>query len=126
MIIGNPKTKIPIGINMDCCKIKHIEDFMQGAVYCLCKNNQEKDREHQWFSARDFLGGRNRNWKGTPMQYLFDYYSDNGCENAEKEAGQMAGCILKNVIIKDRREFETRKDNDNPREYRWTGLPKDE
>jgi hypothetical protein len=27
-------------------------DFLQGAVYCWCKN-----RENEWFAARDLLGG---------------------------------------------------------------------
>ena len=35
--------------------------FLQGAVYCWCKN-----RKNEWFAARDLLGGDNYYWQGTP------------------------------------------------------------
>jgi len=35
-----------------------IKDFLQGAVYCWCKNNKG-----EWFSLRDLMGGDNYDCK---------------------------------------------------------------
>ena len=43
--------------------------FLQGAVYCWCKN-----RKDEWFAARDLLGGDNYYWQSSPLMPLYDYY----------------------------------------------------
>ncbi|MBC8756852.1 hypothetical protein H2O64_19415 [Kordia sp. YSTF-M3] len=95
--------------------IKRICDYMQGAVYCWCKNKEEK-----WFSARDLFGGENFNWSGTPMIKLFDKHKSKGKtdDSAIKGAGKDAGWILKKVLNEDKRNFETKK-GDLVRKYRW-------
>lgn len=52
------------------------------------------------FAARDLIGGENRNWVGTPLQYLYDYYRrrNRGDVYAYREAAKAAGRILKGVI----------------------------
>ena len=50
--------------------------FLQGAVYCWCKN-----RKDDWFAARDLLGGNNYYWQGTPLIPLYDYYLNGNEEN---------------------------------------------
>ena len=92
-----------------------IIDFLQGAIYCWCaKKNSE------WFSARDFLGGDNYFWQGTPMMVLYQKHRDRGKthEASVKEAGKDAGWILKKVIDIDKRKFETKKE-ELIRKYRW-------
>ena len=91
--------------------------FLQGAVYCWCKN-----RKDEWFAARDLLGGDNYYWQGTPLIQLYDYYLNGNEENhdyAVEEAGKAAGRLLKEVLINDKRTFATEKGY--TRMYRWTG-----
>ena len=99
-------------------EIAAMRNFLQGAVYCWCKN-----RRDEWFAARDLLGGDNYYWEGTPLYSLYDYYLDGDEDNndyAVEEAGKAAGRLLKSVIVDDMRIFETREGY--TREYKWTGL----
>lgn len=89
-----------------------IRNFLQGAVYCWCKN-----RKSEWFSLRDLMGGDNFHWEGTPLFALYRKHAQaNG--DAVKQAGIDGGWILKAVINVDAREFSTREAN-QIREYRW-------
>jgi hypothetical protein len=89
-----------------------ISDFLQGAVYCWCKN-----RRDEWFSLRDLMGGENYYWSGTPMIALWNKH--NGVSaNPVKEAGIDGGWLLKAVLERDPRTFEAR-DGAFIREYRW-------
>ena len=92
-----------------------IYDYLQGAVYCWCKN-----RLDEWFSVRDLFGGENFDWNGTPMIVLFIKHQNKGKSNdqAITDAGKDAGWILKKIIDDDQREFETKKE-DLVRKYRW-------
>jgi len=93
----------------------NIISFLQGAVYCWCNLNRDN-----WFSARDFLGNDNRDWTGTPLMVLYDNHIKTGksIEDAFIEAGKEAGWLLKYVIISDKRNFETKRE-DQIRKYRW-------
>lgn len=91
--------------------------FLQGLVYCWCKN-----RKGEPFAARDLLGGDNYYWQDTPMMVLFDYYrngDDINNEYAVEEAGKAAGRLLYQLLYKDKREFETWVGY--TRVYKWTG-----
>jgi len=92
-----------------------IIDFLQGAVYCWCKNKQNK-----WFSMRDLMGGENYYWQGTPLIVLYKKHENKGkhWESAVKDAGKDSGWILKKVIDSDERNFETVKE-ELIRKYRW-------
>ncbi len=92
--------------------ITAIRYFLQGAVYCWCKN-----RPNEWFSLRDLMGGENYYWQGTPLISLYMKH-ETMSNDAVKSAGQDAGWILKSVIAADSRTFETREGN-MIREYRW-------
>jgi len=89
-----------------------IRHFLQGAVYCWCKN-----RPHEWFSLRDLMGGENYHWEGTPMIALYRKHEANSPDPV-KSAGKDGGWLLKSVIDDDSRTFETREAN-LIREYRW-------
>lgn len=97
------------GLNPD--DIARIRDFLQGAVYCWCKN-----RPSEWFSLRDLMGGENYHWQGTPLFAL--YLKHHADPMAVKLAGKDGGWILKRVITDDNRSFETRK-AEHIRQYRW-------
>lgn len=95
-----------------------IEAYLQGAVYCWCNTNGDEP-----FTARDFLGGENYYWQGTPLIVLYEYYSQfaNGNDDyAIREAGKAAGRILKKVLKRDKRYFETeKKEGSLSRTYWW-------
>jgi len=94
---------------------QRIIDFLQGAVYCWCKN-----RKDEWFSLRDLMGGENYYWQGTPLLVLYSKHEDKGkpWELAVKDAGKDSGWLLKKVISEDSRTFETKKE-ELIRKYRW-------
>ena len=94
-----------------------IYSFLQGAVYCWCNNNPNK-----WFSMRDFMGGNNSDWKGTPLEALYNKHKDSGktIDQAIEAAGKDSGWLLKNVIDRDKRHFET-KTEEVIRKYKWVG-----
>ena len=96
-------------------EITRIRDFLQGAVYCWCKN-----RPSEWFSLRDLMGGENYHWQGTPLFALFQKHHPDPA--AVKLAGQDGGWILKRVITDDTRSFETR-EAEQIRQYRWVQPP---
>lgn len=92
--------------------------FLQGAVYCWCKNRPE-----EWFSLGQLMGGDNYHWEGTPLFALFE--KQVRLENSDDpvtRAGIDAGWILLSVLDEDRREFESSKKErhgKNTRSYRW-------
>jgi len=93
---------------------QRIMDFLQGAVYCWCKN-----RKDEWFAAKDLLGGDNYFWQGTPMIVLYEKSGD------EEQAAKDAGWLLKRVLDDDKRRFEEGKQEGVGRfpvkKYRWNG-----
>lgn len=97
-------------------KLHDIEFFLQGAVYCWCKN-----RPDEWFGLRDLMGGENFNWEGTPLYALWEHYNENGTEDPVLQAGVSGGHILKKVIKSDDRDFYTKKEENYPnvRLYKW-------
>lgn len=88
-----------------------IKAFLQGGVYCWCKN-----RKDEWFSLRDLMGGDNFHWQGTPLIELYEKHKNK--EDSVKAAGKDAGWLLKAVISEDDRRFETKTES-LIRKYRW-------
>lgn len=91
---------------------QRIKDFIQGAVYCYCKNNKGKA-----FTARDLFGGENYDWSGTPLVKLFEWHQQNGSSNPVEMAGKDIGWLLLDVIIEDCRLFEIIEGYTH--EYKW-------
>ena len=97
--------------------IHDMMNFLQGSVYCWCKN-----RKGESFAARDLLGGDNYYWQDTPMMALYEHYLDGNDDNhdyAVEEAGKAAGRLLYQLLLDDKREFRTWKEY--TRMYLWTG-----
>lgn len=88
-------------------------NFLQGAVYCWCKN-----RPDEWFSMRDLMGGENFYWEGTPLYVLYQKHESK--ETAIEDAGKDSGWLLKKVINDDKRSFHT-KEEFISRKYKWVG-----
>jgi len=117
MIIGITTYKGVNGFTDE--QLRLMKAYLQGAVYCWCMNCKD-----EWFAARNLIGGDNYYWQGTPLMPLYEYYRD-GNDDADSvqyaidEAGKAAGRLLKEVLQKDKRTFETR--DGFTKEYRWTG-----
>lgn len=94
---------------------REMKIFLKGLVYCWCKN-----RKHEWFAARDLLGGDNYFWQDTPMIDLYLHYEAEGYgDDAVNMAGKDAGKLLMEMLNEDKRTYETSKEY--TRCYRWTG-----
>ena len=94
---------------------QRIIDFLQGAVYCWCKN-----RKGEWFSMRDLMGGENYFWQGTPLIILYEKHRNKGKDedSSVRDAGKDSGWLLKSVINDDQRLFENRYES-FINQYRW-------
>jgi len=102
---------------------RDIINFLQGAVYCWCKNRKSK-----WFALRDLMGGDNYYWEGTPMCVLYDkHHKDLGksSDDAVKGAAKDAGWLLKRMLDDDKRHFHTN-DEGYVNQYLWDGDPSNE
>lgn len=111
IVSGNNELREVSGISAD--EERDIMNFLQGAVYCWCKN-----RKNEWFSLRDLMGGDNYYWNDTPMIKLWEKHSNLKKADPVDEAGKDGGWLLKKVVQKDKRKFET-KEEDMIRKYRW-------
>ncbi len=111
IISGNAELRDVKGISQT--EKDAILNFLQGAVYCWCKN-----RSGEWFSMRDLMGGENYYWDGTPLFVLYDKHRRAGSTEPVKAAGKDSGWLLKTVIEQDSRNFET-KEEALIRMYRW-------
>jgi len=101
--------------------------FIQGAVYCWCKN-----KPGDVFAVRDLFGGDNTDWGGTPLQTIYGYWSssyreqhpelsdDEIHDKAADQAAKDVGWLVKSVLQDDRREFES-SDAGMAKGYRWVG-----
>lgn len=69
IIVGNDEIREVTGIQDD--DKQAIINFLQGAVYCWCKN-----RKNEWFSMRDLMGGDNFFWEDTPLMVLYEKHEN--------------------------------------------------
>ena len=113
MLIGD-NTIVKEVHGLEPSEMQRIRDFLQGAVYCWCKN-----RKGEWFTARDFLGGDNFYWEHYPLGVLYFRHINAGQSHdyAFDQAAKAAGRILKSVLADDDRTFET--EGGYARRYRW-------
>jgi len=95
---------------------QRIYDFLQGAVYCWCKNQEDE------FGLRDLMGGKNFFWARTPLIAIWNKHKALGLtdDDALTAAAIDGGWILKRVIDDDRRTF-THRIEGQVRKYKWTG-----
>ncbi|PSV09221.1 hypothetical protein [Photobacterium leiognathi] len=112
-LVGEHRLQDVSGLSRD--ELGLIKSFLQGAVYCWCKN-----RPSEWFSLSDLMGGENYYWQGTPLIRLYEKHVKNESDNPVNQAGIDAGWLLKSVIANDPRQFETTKEY-RKRIYKWCG-----
>lgn len=110
MIIKYEKVKKQNISSVKDSERKNIIEYLKGLVDEHC---QEKPDE--WFATRDLVGGDNSDWRGTPLQQIYenrcDEYKSGGhaTEEAEKkavsQAGKDVGRVLKEMLLMDERIF---------------------
>ena len=110
MLNGNSNCMIPDYLNKK--EINEICAFFQGAVYTWCAINGSAK-----FAARNFIGGINYYWEGTPLYKLYKHYESEGYEDPEKNARLDAGSLLKKTLSDDKRSFKQLKNDDEQRNY---------
>lgn len=110
MLNGNSNCMIPDYLNKK--EINEICAFFQGAVYTWCAINGSAK-----FAARNFIGGINYYWEGTPLYKLYKHYESEGYEDPEKNARLDAGSLLKKTLLDDKRSFKQSKNDDEQRSY---------
>lgn len=77
-----------------------MEDYLGRIINLWIVFNE--DEKNASFTIKDILG-ETKDWKNTPMQYLFNYYYKclKDRKKAQTEATIAAACLLKEVIVKD-------------------------
>ena len=92
--------------------------FLQGAVYCWCNTNGTEK-----FAAKSFVGDKNWDWHGTPLQQIYDHYAETKNEaEAYKQSGIAVGLLLEKVLIEDVRQFNRETiQGERSAEYQWDG-----
>jgi ligand-binding sensor protein len=118
MLIESTKC-INVSANISENAINNIKKYIQGSVYCWCKNCRTNEEEPKWFSASDLFGGENYYWEGTPLVELYNWHLSNKAVDPVSMAGQDVGHLLRDVISDDLRSFNTRVEY--TREYKWDG-----
>lgn len=104
MIINKPHE--PINVSILAEDKEKIKIFLQGMVYCWCKNVRDENNNSKWFYARDLVGGESFSWDDTPLKVLNENYV------TVKTASQALGNLLYEVLDEDTKHFEFYKERD--------------
>ena len=104
MIINKPHE--PINVSISAEDKEKIKIFLQGMVYCWCKNVKDENNSNKWFYARDLVGGESFSWDDTPLKVLNENY------DTVKTASQALGNLLYEVLDEDTKHFEFYKERD--------------
>lgn len=86
--------------------LKEIEAALQGSAYTAIRNHKGDGFK---FAFRDLFGGPNWEWSDTPLFPIWEKClaaKKGNVDAAYQYAARIAGFILKNVLIKDRRIFK--------------------
>lgn len=105
MIINKPHE--PINVSISAEDKEKIKIFLQGMVYCWCKNVKDENNSNKWFFARDLVGGESFSWDDTPLKVLNENYV------TREIASQALGKLLYEVLYEDTKHFEINQDHDS-------------
>ena len=105
MIINKPHE--PINVSISAEDKEKIKIFLQGMVYCWCKNVKDENNSNKWFYARDLVGGDSFSWDNTPLKVLNENY------DTREATSQALGKLLYEVLDEDIYKFEINQEHDS-------------
>lgn len=114
MINGSENWNIVRVHGLSATQLQMIRVYLQGHAYDWCQN-----KPNEWSYAYRLIGIVNRNWYGTPLQDLHDYYLNKGREDkyAHTQTARTADWLLWQVIVEDECNFGTQPNY--KRKYWW-------
>lgn len=78
-------------------QIEEIKEFIIRTINVLRNNTKGKI----WFSAYDLIGKENRDWKNTPLEYLYKAHLAHNAQQAYSSAAKDIGLFLLDILRKD-------------------------
>lgn len=102
MIINSTKRTMKISAKVSKNDLKLMEFYILGAVHGFTAAAGSKS-----FKVRDLFGYDNRDWNGTPIQEIYEFYLKSfPHEDAADKAGKDVGKLLRKVLAEDKYEYE--------------------
>lgn len=102
MIISSNKKIVKISAKVSEKDLKLMEIYILGAVHGFTAAAGSKS-----FKVRDLFGFDNRDWNGTPIQEIYEFYlKSESHEDAAEKAAQDVGKLLRKVLAEDKYEYE--------------------
>lgn len=102
MIINSTKRTVKITAKVSENDLKLMESYILGAVHGFTAAADSKS-----FKVRDLFGFDNRDWNGTPIQKIYEFYLKSlPHEDAADKAGKDVGKLLRKVLAKDKYEYK--------------------
>jgi len=98
MLAENNNRVRAISAKLSPFELDSIEVYIKGVVDNFCKRFPKEK-----FSVRIFFGGDNKDWNGTPLQKIYDYYISIGLsyKKAFNKSAIDVGRLLKKLLIED-------------------------
>lgn len=95
MIINSKTQKSSVFESLTPMQQAELITFVNGMIQgALAYKNQ--------FTTVSLIGGKNRNWNNTPLDYIYQYHVNKNSKDPEIEAGKDAGRILKYIMDIDK------------------------
>lgn len=102
MIINSSKRELKISAVVSENDLELMKTYMLGAVHGFTAAAEGKN-----FTVREIFGKGNRDWHGTPIQKIYEYYARTlPHEKAVERAAQDVGKLLRSVLTDDKYEYE--------------------
>lgn len=102
MITNNNKRIVKISAKVSEKDLKLMENYILGAVHGFTAAADSKS-----FKVRDLFGFDNRDWNGTPIQKIYEFYlKSESHKDAAEKAAQDVGKLLRKILTEDKYEYE--------------------
>ena len=95
-----------------------IKSFLQGTVFCWCKNCEYDYGDQKQFGLNDLVGESTpANWKDTPLLRLYDLYKEHS--DYGDRSSLYIGKILHELLDSNKRFFH--EEQKGVCKYKWNG-----
>lgn len=102
MIISRSNAKRNISAKISPIEKDLAKTYIKDAVNKHCEKSPQNP-----FSVRILFGGDNRDWNGTPLQCIYNYYKYKlKLSNAKERAAKDVGWLFKEVLCNDTLVFQ--------------------